>query len=196
MRRYFIFITTFSLFFIYCRFPFSLREPEEPKSSRSDWVIPVSPEIVMSNLQKAVKEKSVEYFVRCLTDSVYSSKTYRFLPDPETAVQFSGIFSGWTRQNEESAIRQIFSIIPDDSVCTLSLSLEKQTVASDSAVLLVDYNLRVPHTSEVLEHKSFKGRAEFWLVPDVKGEWSIYYWIDYRTSDVPPWSLLKAKLGG
>jgi len=179
-----------------CQFPFSIREPEQPDTSQSQWTIPVSPEIVLSNLQRSVHEKSAEYFIRCLADTAYTEKKYIFIPDPESAAQFAGIFNRWNRQKEEGVVRQMFSLVPDDSVCTLILSMVQQTVASDSAVMVVDYSLSVGHTGTALENRVFKGRAEFWMASDMRGEWSVYRWLDWRTSDISPWTVLKAKLGG
>jgi len=198
MKRHLYLLVFFFVLYVLvmCEWPFATRDPEPPVSSQSAWVIPVSPEMVLSNLQKAIKEKSVEYYIRCLTDSSYSSKVFKFSPDPEVSAQYSGIFTNWTTQKEESVVRQVFSLVPDDSTCSLDMTLASETVASDSALLVVDYTLKIGHTGTVLTTGVFKGRSEFWLAPDVRGEWSIYNWIDHRTSDSEPWSLLKAKLGG
>ncbi|MCD6117770.1 hypothetical protein J7K93_12195 [bacterium] len=198
MKRFLYLVTLIFILFVSaeCEWPFSTRDPEPPVNNQSAWVIPVSPEMVLSNLQRSVKEKSVEYYIRCLTDSSYSSKNFKFLPDPEISAQYTGIFINWTKQKEESVMRQVFSIVPDDSTCSLDFVLSSEAVASESAILVVDYTLRIRHTGTVLKTKIFKGRSEFWLAPDVRGEWSIYNWIDHRTSDREPWSLLKAKLGG
>lgn len=179
-----------------CRNPFSLRSPEDPERTRSTWLQPLYPEAVLENLRSAVLERNADHFLKCLADPAYAARSYRFEPDPETAAVHPEVFRSWSREREESVMRQSFSLVPDDSVCALTWrETVRSFLAADSAVFVYRYRLDLPHRGGAPERR-YEGLAEFRLAEDGRGEWSVFLWIDHAESAVPPWSMLKAFFGG
>jgi hypothetical protein len=179
-----------------CRNPFSLRTPEDPDRTRSTWMQPLYPEAVLENLRSAVLERNADHFLQCLADPAYSTRRYRFEPDPETAAVHPEVFVSWSREREESVMRQSFAMVPDDSVCTLEWrEAVRSFIAADSAVFVYRYRLDLPHRQSAPARR-FEGLAEFRLAEDGRGEWSVFLWIDHAESAIPSWSMLKAFFGG
>lgn len=187
----------FFLFMILgCKSPFSTREAEPPKTPQSSWTPAHSPYQVLSNMQKAILERNVENYLRCLVDTSYSDKTFSFDPDPEVAANYPGIFVAWNKEKEMTVIQQVFSLVPTDSTSFLKFKEEiREIVASDSAVFARGYRLELHHMQSTLP-MVYEGQVELWLVPDQRGEWATYRWIDNSVTGFPSWSLLKASLGG
>jgi hypothetical protein len=179
-----------------CRNPFALRKPEPPELARSTWTQPLHPEDVLDNLRSAVLERNADHFLKCLADPAFSSRDYRFEPDPGTAAVHPDVFSSWSREREESVMRQAFALVPEDSVCFLDWSETVRVfIAADSAVFVYRYRLDIPH-GQSAPARRFEGLAEFRLAEDGRGEWSIYRWADNAESGIPSWSALKAYFGG
>jgi len=179
-----------------CRNPFRTREPEPPVVSQSSWIPPLSPDKVLINLQNAIAERNTENVVRCLADPVYSTRTFRFDPNPETATLYYTLFSGWGIDQEKTVNQLVFAMVPTDSICLLTwTSILREVVAADTSVMLRQYRLEVHHKPSSLPTQ-FQGHAEFRLAVDQRGEWSIYRWIDNSIAGSVSWSELKAKLGG
>jgi hypothetical protein len=179
-----------------CRNPFALRTPETPELTRSTWTQPLHPEDVLENLRSAVLERNADHFLKCLADPVFSTRGYRFEPDAETAAVQPDVFASWSREREESVMRQSFALVPDDSICALSWSeTVRSFIAADSAVFVYRYRLQIPHAQSAPARR-FEGLAEFRLAEDGRGEWSIFLWVDNAESGIPSWSALKAFFGG
>jgi hypothetical protein len=180
-----------------CDSLFTTREPEDPKGTQSNWIPPLNPDQVLLNLQNAMFERNVENYIRCLVNPLYSNRVFRFDPDPEIAANYPDVFATWDRSQEETVIQQAFSIVPADSASFLQFTEDVQEIiAADSAVYIREYRLELHHGQSGLD-VVYEGYVEFRLIPDDRGEWTIVHWIDNRTGETePPWSLLKASLGG
>jgi len=184
------------LLLVGCKSIFSTRKPEPPVTSQSSWVPPLNPDQVLINLENAISERNVENYIRCIVNSSFSKRTFRFDPDPRVLADYPELFKNWNRDKEEAVIKQAFSLVPIDSVSFLNFTEEiKEIVASDSAVFVRKYRLEFHHTQSNLP-KVYEGQVEYWLAPDQRGEWSIYRWIDNGLAKSSSWSFLKAALGG
>jgi hypothetical protein len=184
-------------FLLSCEFPFSMREPEDPKNPHSNWMQPNAPDIVLLNLQNAITDRNSDNFMRCLVDPQYGLRSYYFEPDDKVAADYPGIFLDWNRSQEQTVIQQAFSLVHADSITFLIFPEDiQEIIASDSAVFSKKYHFELHHNQTTLDSVSYEGYVEFWLSPDNRGEWSIYRWIDESLSGKASWSLLKALLGG
>ena len=189
-------ILLFVILFSGCDNLFSTREAEPPKTQRSTWNPPFSPDIVLDNLKNAILERNVENFVKCLIDTAYSNRTYVFTPNDQVLSSHLDLFLVWNRYSEQLAIQQMFSIVPEDSLAYLQYPSEiRNVVTADSAIFDREYHLEIHHIQPELP-TVYEGRMELWIAPDEKGEWAIYRWIDYSATDYASWSFLKASLGG
>jgi hypothetical protein len=179
-----------------CVNPFGIRDPEIPIDPQSGWVPPLTPEQLLTNFQDAISGRNLDHYMRCLTDPTYSDRLYRFDPDPEVAVVYPDVFAVWDRNMEGYVAQQAFSLVPADSTLLLTFIEDVDTfIASDSAVFVKRYRLKLPHEQSGL-NTVFEGQVEWRLSPDQRGEWTIYRWIDNGLSGLDSWSLLKAALGG
>jgi len=189
-------IRTFLLFgimiiFCACRSPFSTREPETPVENQSSWMPPLSPELVLTNLQNAILERNSENFIRCLSSA---ERTYTFTPDPDVMANYGEIFNNWNITNEQTVIQQVFSLVPSDSSAFLIFPVDVREVpGADSTIFLKKYLLEIHSLQDDLP-KIYEGQVEYWLYPNTQGEWSIYKWIDFTLGGSQSWSYLKALL--
>ena len=175
---------------------FSLRDPEPPIDSQSNWVPPLSPDLVIVNLQNAILERNIENYIRCFANPSFSDSIFYFIPDPEVAAIHPEIFATWSLENERAVLQQLYSYIPDDSTSALLLTDDVlQNDQPDRAVLVGNYTLELHHTHGNWD-RYYRGYLEFHMTPDRRGEWSIYRWIDDGIADSSSWSELKAALGG
>lgn len=181
---------------IACESPFSIREPEAPKTVRSTWVPPYSPDLVLTNMKNAISERNVENYVRCLIDTAYSQRNFLFEPSPDVAATHPVIFSVWSQIAEQNLMQQVNSLVPSDSIFYVNF-IEEGTdiISADSAVFNRSYHLEVHHTEGNIP-SVFEGYSQFWIAPDDRGEWAIYRWIDNNSNTLPTWSSLKASIGG
>lgn len=175
---------------------FSTRDPEPPDAGQSNWIVPLTPEQVILNLQNAVYEKNTENYIRCLPDSAYSDMGFLFEPDPEVAAEYGALFNSWSLINEERVMLQVFALIPDNRTRYLLFSDEEwELYGSDEAIYSASYHLELHHSQAGID-SVFEGLAVYYLSPDSRGEWSIYRWRDNGISGRKSWSRLKAAFGG
>lgn len=182
-------------FWVLCQSPFSIRDPELPKTVRSTWVPPYSPDLVLTNMKNAISEKNIENYTRCLIDSAYSRRNFIFEPSPEVFATHPAVFLYWNRTAEQSVMQQVNSLVPSDSILYVNFFDEgTDIISADSAVFNRSYHLEVHHTEGNIP-VVFEGYSQFWIAPDERGEWSIYRWIDNTSNELPTWSSLKASIG-
>ncbi len=60
---------------------FDSREVEPPTESRSTFIQPTSPDLVLTNLIFSISEKNLDNYMRCFVDSNFSNKRFRYFPD-------------------------------------------------------------------------------------------------------------------
>lgn len=190
-----VFILT--LWFVSCKSPFATRTPEPPETRQSIWTAARSSDEVFENLTKAISERNADHYIRSFVDELYANQSFHFVPEQEVLNRYPDSFAGWDISKERKVMDLVFQSIAADSVCSITLSdAINEVAAGDSVITLREYTLRVHHQLPGIP-TLFKGRAEFRLIEDQRGEWVIYHWTDYRlTEDAEPWSVLKAALGG
>lgn len=174
-----------------CRSLFSTRDPETPVESQSSWIPPLSPELVLMNMQNAILERNSENFIRCLSSS---ERLYVFIPDPDVMANYGEIFNNWNLISEQTAIQQVFSLLPADSTAYLLFPEDiREVQGADSTVFVKKYLLEI-HPLQTELPTIYEGQVEYWLYPNAQGEWSIYNWTDFAVEGAQSWSYLKALL--
>ncbi|MDD5362702.1 MAG: hypothetical protein PHN88_11255 [Ignavibacteria bacterium] len=169
----------------------SLRSDEAPTSSRTTFVPPTSPDLVMVNLQFSIIEKDINNYMACFVDTSYSAKRYTYVPDIVSQIQYP-IFSNWKLSNEKAYYSSLISLMDQNATSNVFFSNPNLNTLTDSAVYDADYLLRVDHQKTNVA-KSLKGKIRLVLSADSRNLWSIHKWIDFQsTSNDTTWSVLKA----
>ncbi|MDZ7337896.1 MAG: hypothetical protein ONB30_05100 [candidate division KSB1 bacterium] len=180
-----------------CKNPFATREAEPPIGGRTPWIPPSSPTLVLANLRNAIAGKSVDNYLRCLSGGTPDRPSFTFIPDQGVASLNPGFFDRWGIAHEENYLRQLFAVVPDDSLHKLELELVSENSFPDSAVIVQNYVLTAHHTLRDPSYpRQARGQAEFRLFLDQQnGYWYIWRWHDTGTAQAPSWSTFKAVFG-
>ena len=196
-RLFFLVVLIGIVCVLYCKNPFSTREAETPNIGRSDWFPPTSPSVVLANLRNAIQGKNANNYLKCLADTSTTSRAFIFTPDQSVANNNPGFFNNWTTDSEGNYIRQIFSVVPDDSVRKLELVTISENSYPDSAIFVQNYTLQFDHTLIDTEYPRLaEGQVEFLIVPNLQtGYWYIQRWVDTGVSENPTWSHYKVIFG-
>jgi hypothetical protein len=171
---------------------FSTREPEPPKAGGNTFVPPTTPDIVLTNMQHAVSEKDAANYLRCLPDTLNSSRTFSFAPSAAAAGRYVTTFLFWSLQSEKSYFSALVALTPSSSSSSLNITGGFSVITTDSAIYNGDYQLTFQHgLSGVPE--TVRGNLQFVLVTDRTSLWSIVRWIDNPIGSDPSWSDLKGR---
>jgi hypothetical protein len=168
----------------------ALRDAESPVTSRTTFIPPTSPDLVIVNLTFSIIEKDINNYMQCFTDSNYSVRKYSYVPDVASGIQYP-IFRFWTLTNEKNYFQGMLAMTSNDATSNLFLSNGIMTSFSDTAFYDADYLLRVDH-QKVTVPKTLKGKLRFFLSSDTRNLWAIHRWIDIQTNNDTTWSVLKA----
>ncbi|MFC2150554.1 hypothetical protein ACFLQV_03520 [Calditrichota bacterium] len=191
MRSIYIF-SVFLIVLFGCEL-FTTRTPEEPNGgSGSGWQFPNSPEHVILNLENAFSIRSSLDYMRSFPTEEDSS--YSYVPDQQTVNNKPAAFEGWGLRNEQAFSEALFSKsnLPLDSLVIVDFPIEQRTLLGDSATLSIQYSMHIGHVRSDLA-REFEGRSELQLWRSEDGGWIVRRWEDYRTSDLPCLSDLKAE---
>jgi hypothetical protein len=168
-----------------------LREAESPVTSRTTFVPPTSPDLVMVNLQFSVIEKDVNNYMACFVDTSYSTKRYTYVPDVVSGIQYP-IFRFWNITSEKTYFSSLLSLTNSSSVSSLEFTNQTLNSFADTAFFDADYNLQVEHQKTNVA-KTLKGKIRLILGSDSRNLWSIHRWIDFKSNNTDTtWSVLRA----
>lgn len=172
---------------------FETRSVEPPTEVRSTFTQPTSPDIVLANLNFAVTEKNLDNYMRCLVDSNFSTKRFKFIPDAVSQTAYP-VFLNWNLSSERIYFSNLISSTEENSSTNLFLSNINFNTGIDSAVIDSDYILVFNHNRQNIAQVT-KGRLRFVMSPDVRSLWSIHSWSDFiNDNDDTTWSVLKANM--
>ena len=185
------------LFILNCQNPFSMREAEEPGKGETIRDPARSPVHLLSNFTKSISDQDADEYKRCLVDTAYSERMFRFIPDPTVQETYPTAFENWNTNREEEVMREAFLYVPDDSLSQLIFTENvHEVLAADSAEYIRQYRLELHHNRDDLP-VVFEGQIHLRMTEDARGEWVIYYWKDRNVVvEQQGWSDLKAVLGG
>jgi len=164
------------------------RDPEPPAGGSATFTPPTSYDLVIPNLEAAVREKNSTNYRQCLVDSTYSNRQYQFQPTPERVNEFVD----WTVALEVTSFEKL-SLSKPDGISDLSFSSTSySSQPPDEAVLTAKYRLVFQHNDNTLAQEA-RGNIQMNLVLDQRGWWRIYHWVDLRDTSETTWSDFKAK---
>lgn len=172
---------------------FTTRDAEPPQKPRSDYQTAFTPEILISNLINALKDKDTENYLSCLSDSSFTNKIFAFSPSSEALSQFPALGDNWNKRNEAQYISNLKIKVPDELPITLALSNSSSSLHGDSITFVASYSLNVPLNDASIP-TNYQGELIFELVRDSRFVWTIYFWRDIKRNDSPSWSELKGRL--
>lgn len=141
----------------------------------------------MQNLKNSVEDYNVDNYIRCFSDPEITNRTFKFIPAAVTGIDRT-IFNNWTIESE----RQYFINLGKPPFGRASLLLTNRRdvyISSDSVVINYDYSLFYPRSNQ---NYNASGNAQFYLSVDKNGNWSIYRWEDFNTTQAITWTYIKA----
>lgn len=169
----------------------ALRDSEDPVTSRTTYVPPTSPDLVLINLQFSIIEKDLNNYMLCFVDSSYSSRRYTYTADVASQIQYP-VFRFWSLTNEKSYYQSLLSLSNENSSSNLFFSNSTLNTFTDTAVFDADYLLRFDHQKTTVA-KNLIGKIRLILGSDARNLWSIHNWIDIKSGSTDTtWSVLKA----
>ncbi|OGU54611.1 MAG: hypothetical protein A2V66_17335 [Ignavibacteria bacterium RBG_13_36_8] len=170
---------------------FTTRDPEDPTSTRSNFVPATTPEILFQNLQESFRERITENYMACFVDSSYLAKQYVFNPAVSSLSQFPNL-SDWTLEAERQHFNYVKSISSPN--IQISLLLENRSFSSvdDGWIYQYEYTLSIPTTNPAIPG-IYKGIAQFKIENDSRPIWVITEWTDIQVENFPCWSELKGR---
>ena len=170
----------------------ALRDAEAPVTSRTTFVPPTSPDLVMVNLQFAVIEKDLYNYLACFVDTSYSLRRYTYTPDVASGIQYPTLFRFWNLSSEKTYYTSLLSLTNPAATSNLFFSNSTMNSFGDTAFFDADYLLYFDHQKTNVA-KSLKGKIRLILGSDSRNLWSIHRWIDIQsTSTDTTWSVLRA----
>lgn len=188
LKGKFIYIFLVLLLVSGCDF-FSPRDPETPDTDNSGFVPPTSPDIVISNLERAVDDLNVDDYMAC-----FGETSFYFEASGEEQLKYLTIFTAWDLNSERSYFNAIIGKQDGPGKSNLEFEqIEQEPIVGDSTVFSSCYFWEIENVE--IDSSIFRGKLRFTLSRDESGLWSIHRWIDYRDEEYPTsntWSSVKA----
>ena len=171
---------------------FEPRTPESPTESGGQFPPATDPRITISNLQRSVDLKSVQYYVQCLSNASTDGRAFIFTPSSEGSAQYASVFRSWTNLEEQAYFQNLSARTTTTSRSGLILNEKSFFLSADSALAEYDYTLTFEHTDPTFP-KVASGNLQLALIRNSSNIWSICRWSDFKTTNDPTWSLFKGK---
>jgi hypothetical protein len=170
---------------------FDSRDVEPPTESRSTFIQPTSPDLVLTNLIFSISEKNLDNYMRCFVDSNFSNKRYRYFPDAVSQASYP-VFLSWNLNSERVYYSNLISATDPNAASNLFIDNYTINTAIDSAIMDMDYIFVFGHNRQNVAVQA-EGRLRFVMGTDTRGLWSIYNWYDFtdKNNDTT-WSVVKA----
>ncbi|HMQ70112.1 MAG TPA: hypothetical protein PKA90_13930 [Ignavibacteria bacterium] len=170
---------------------FDSREVEPPSESRSTFIQPTSPDLVLTNLIFSISEKNLDNYMRCFVDSNFSNKRFRYFPDALSQASYP-VFQSWNLSSERVYYSNLISATDPNAASNLFADNYTINTAIDSAIMDMDYIFVFGHNRQNVAVEA-KGKLRFVMATDTRGLWSIYDWYDFtdKNNDTT-WSVVKA----
>ncbi len=171
---------------------FTTRTAQAPTQPRSDYQQAVTPDILITNFINSLKDKSDVNYLSCLSDSSFSHKVFYFSPSSAAIAQYPSLSDNWGKKNEQQYFDNLTTKVPQNMPITLTLSNVSESPQGDSLVYTASYFLTVP-TNDPTFPQNYQGELQFNMIRDSRSIWSIYYWQDTKSTNLPSWSDLKGR---
>lgn len=170
---------------------FDTRDAESPNMTRSTFVPPTTPDLLISNLQYSILEKNSDNYFKCL------SPEFKYVPDSKSQLIYGHIFLQWNNHSEKRFMDNIINTTNSNSTSILFLDNRRLTqISPDSAIFQSDYTFVFQHRRNDIP-KSSRGNLNLFMSTDENRLFSINRWEDFRYNDTDfTWSEMKAKFSG
>jgi len=169
---------------------FETRKAEPPQSGDgSTFIQPDQSDIVISNLQNAIKSLNTQNYLRCFSDSAFS-----FTPNVAAQQSSPGIWDNWGKSQEQVYFDNLRAAAEKLTGHQLQLSNQRSELQSSTVEqFTADYTLTVVHNRTGSGIPTVAtGRLVFIIKADSFGLWHISSWTDISESGSFTWSDLKA----
>ena len=170
---------------------FQTRPPEGPDQSRSNYISPSEPKILIENIINSFSDKNADNYRKSF-ESNPTSIAFTFIPTSSAQVTYQSIWLDWNIDSEFQYFKSAQTTVPSELPMTLSLSTEQgsfSVLGADSVKYNSKYSISIPqYNSNAL---NYQGNVEFTLIRDSRQIWVINYWKDYAIQDNLSWSDLK-----
>ncbi len=170
---------------------FSTRDAENPTQPRSNLPQPFRIEELIDNFVFSNVHKSLNDYINCFSDTLFSDKSYSFIPSSESASQYPAL-NEWNLKSEENFFRNLISESKDVSI-SLNLTNSNFSQQGDSLIYTASYNFTIPFSNSGIP-QNYGGDLIFHILHDNNQVLRIYFWQDFKNGDFPSWSELKGRL--
>ena len=168
---------------------FQTRTPQPPLSnSAATFQQPDNPQMVIVNLENAIKSLNTQNYLRCLSDS-----SFMFNPTNSAQGNDPGIWNSWSKTQEQIYFQNLRSAAQNLTGNQLQFTNERYEVqSSTSQQFTANYTLTVVHNRQGVPTVA-NGQLIFIIRADANGLWYINSWTDISGGgDTFTWSDLKA----
>ncbi len=170
---------------------FETRTVEPPTETRSTFEQPTTPNLVVTNLIYAIAEKNLDNYQRCLVDSNFSPRRFRYYPDAVSQSSYP-VFVTWNENSERTYFSNLLSFTNPAASSNLFPDNITYNTFIDSAIVDFDYILIFNHSRQSVPIQT-QGKLRFIIGTDSRGLWSIHSWYDFiDVNNDTTWSVLKA----
>jgi hypothetical protein len=172
---------------------FEPRPPEDPSQGGVTYPPATDWPIVIANMQRSIDQKSVLNYVQCFADPMVGPKPFVFIPSAEGTALYAPVFQSWSKAEEEAYFRNLTAQTTSTSLSGLALVEKNRFPFGDSLVIDYDYTLTFEHTAAGFPTRA-SGNLQFALQRNAATNiWTIYRWVDNKTTNEASWSLFKGK---
>jgi hypothetical protein len=172
---------------------FQTRDAQKPDQPRSNYQIAVTPDLLIQNLINSLKDVNLQNYLACFSDTSFSGKSYLFYPSIGAASLYPSFASPWDKKNESAYFTNLISRIPSGVPVTLVITNTNSSQLGDSIIYSASYTLNIPFTDSSIP-SLYQGDLKFSMIRDSRLVWSIYLWLDIKSTQSPSWSELKGRL--
>lgn len=168
---------------------FATRDPELPVGGSVPFLQPDRPEVVLTNLQNAVRSLNPQNYIQCISET-----EYEFQPAQVSVANNPGLWGSWSRQEELVSFNNLRAEAQNFQGHQLQFFNTRTETFSQTAVqVTTNYSLTIIHnrTAQGIPTVS-SGEMVLTIVADSRGLWFIQQWTDINVGDQYPWSEFKA----
>ncbi|MCB2213278.1 hypothetical protein KQI52_14280 [bacterium] len=168
---------------------FETRDPETPTGSQASDNLALSPTEALIQLETAITLHDPNLYLTAI------SEEFEFAATPSAFSEDPAYFDDWSYTREDVFIRSLLSstLLPPDSVATLTFTPIEEVSFADSAVFRESYTLEIALANETLP-RVYAGLADLTLKREQDGGWRVVRWVDDAGGDEPSMSHLRAAL--
>lgn len=172
---------------------FNTREAETPDQPRSNFQLPLTPDQLLDNFINAYKEKNLQNYLSCFSDSSFTKKTFQFIPSSGAVSIYPSYENGWNRKDEEQYFNNLKSKVSPNLPITVVFNNGVSIQQGDSLIYSAGYSVSVPFEESNIP-LFYQGELKFYLSRDSRLVWVITTWQDIKNTKDPSWSDLKGRL--